>query len=79
MLLRTIIFFSAIVGLWLIWANVQPALSFLEDIQLWSYSSEVDGVRQMVPITLANLMVAIIRYRLWIRYRAGGKIAAQGC
>lgn len=59
-LLRTIIFFSAAVGLWLIWSNVLPALNFLENVQLWSYSSEVDGVRKMVPITLANLMVAIM-------------------
>ncbi len=59
-LLRTIIFFSAAVGLWLIWSNVLPALNFLENVQLWSYSSEVDGVRKMIPITLANLMVAIM-------------------
>jgi potassium efflux system protein len=59
-LLRTIIFFSAAVGLWVIWSNVLPALNFLENVELWSYSSEVDGVRKMVPITLANLMVAIM-------------------
>jgi len=59
-LLRTIIFFSMLVGLWLIWANVLPALNFLENVELWSYSSEVDGVRKMVPITLANLMVAVM-------------------
>jgi len=59
-LLRTLMFFSALIGLWLIWANVLPALNFLENIQLWSYSSEVDGVRTMVPITLADLMVAVV-------------------
>jgi potassium efflux system protein len=59
-LLRTLIFFSALIGLWLIWAEVLPALNFLENIELWSYSSEVDGVTKMIPITLANLMVAVI-------------------
>jgi len=59
-LLRTLMFFSALIGLWLIWDDVLPALNFLEDIRLWSYSSEIDGVRTMVPITLADLMVAVI-------------------
>jgi potassium efflux system protein len=59
-LLRTLIFFSALIGLWLIWANVLPALNFLENVELWSYSSEVEGATKMIPITLANLMVAVI-------------------
>jgi potassium efflux system protein len=60
MLLRTIIFFSTLVGLWWIWANVLPALNVLEDVKLWTYSSEVEGVRTAVPITLSDLMVAVI-------------------
>lgn len=59
-LLHTLIFFSLLTGLWMIWADVLPALNFLQNVELWSYSSEVDGVRTMVPITLANLVVAII-------------------
>jgi potassium efflux system protein len=59
-LLRTLMFFSASIGLWLIWDDVLPALNFLEDIQLWRYSSVIDGVRTMMPITLADLMVAVI-------------------
>jgi potassium efflux system protein len=59
-LLRTLMFFSALIGLWLIWDDVLPALNFLENIQLWSYSSEIEGVRTLVPITLADLMVAVI-------------------
>jgi potassium efflux system protein len=59
-LLRTIIFFSALTGLWLIWSNVLPALNFLENVQLWSYSSEADGLRKMIPVTLADLMIAVI-------------------
>jgi potassium efflux system protein len=59
-LLRTVIFFSALVGLWIIWANVLPALNILENVKLWSYSSEVGGIQTNVPITLADLMVAIM-------------------
>ena len=59
-LLRTIIFFSALTGLWLIWSNVLPALNFLENVQLWSYSSETEGLRKMIPVTLADLMIAVI-------------------
>jgi potassium efflux system protein len=59
-LLRTLTFFSGLIGLWLIWASVLPALNFLENVELWNYSSEVDGVTKMIPITLANLMVAVI-------------------
>jgi potassium efflux system protein len=59
-LLRTLMFFSALIGLWLIWAKVLPALNFLENVHLWSYGSEVDGVRTVVWITLADLMIAVI-------------------
>ena len=59
-LLRTLMFFSASIGLWLIWDDVLPALNLLENIQLWSYSSVIEGVRTMVPITLADLMIAVI-------------------
>lgn len=59
-LLQTLVQSSALIGLWIIWANVLPALNFLYKFELWRYSSVIDGVSTMVPITLANLMVAII-------------------
>ena len=59
-LLETLLLSSALIGLWIIWANVLPALNFLQNIELWHYNSVVDGVSTMVPITLANLMVAVI-------------------
>ncbi len=60
MLLRTIIFFSTLIGLWLIWNNVLPALNFLENVKLWSYSGEVEGVRAVIPVTLNDLILAAI-------------------
>jgi len=59
-LLRTITFFTALIGLWLVWSNVLPALSFLENVTLWTYSVDVEGVRTAMPTTLADLMIAII-------------------
>ena len=53
-------FFSALIGLWLVWSNVLPALSFLENVTLWTYSADVKGVSTAMPVTLADLMIAII-------------------
>ena len=59
-LLQTLQFFSGLIGLWVIWNDVLPAMQMLEDIRLWSYSVEAEGVRQVVPITLTNLLFAIL-------------------
>jgi len=59
-LLQTILFFSAVLGLWSIWDDVLPALSVFENATLWSYSVEVDGVTRMMPITLVNVMASIV-------------------
>ena len=59
-LLQTILFFSAVLGLWAIWDDVLPALNVFENATLWRYSVEVDGVTRMMPITLVNVMMAIV-------------------
>ncbi|MEA3413771.1 MAG: mechanosensitive ion channel, partial [Pseudomonadota bacterium] len=51
---------SAIVGLWWIWSEVLPALGILDKISLWQHEQVVDGVAKMVPITLADLGLAIV-------------------
>jgi len=58
--LKLVLFILALVGLWTIWEPVFPAFGILEDIEFWSYSTEVDGVVKSVPITLANIIMAII-------------------
>ncbi len=57
---RTVIMFSSLLGLWLIWGSVFPALEYIGDIHLWSYRTELDGVTKTVPITLINLATAIL-------------------
>jgi len=59
-ILRTIIFILIAFGLWAIWGPVFPALGILQDIHLWSYSSIVDGVTTTIPISLANLAMAVV-------------------
>jgi len=59
-LLRTLILFAALIGLWVIWHQVLPALKIVGDVGLWSYSMEIDGITKSVPITLTNLVMAVI-------------------
>jgi potassium efflux system protein len=59
-LLRTVMLFLVLLGLWAIWEPVFPALGVMEDIQLWSYSSVVDGVPKSIPINLADLMLGVV-------------------
>jgi potassium efflux system protein len=59
-MLRTAMFILIILGLWAIWEPVFPAFGILQEINLWSYSSVIDGVTTDIPITLANLVMAIM-------------------
>jgi len=46
--------------LWAIWAPVLPALKLAGGTPLWTYATEVDGVKKSLPITLAHLVTAIV-------------------
>jgi potassium efflux system protein len=59
-LLRTIMLFAALIGLWVIWAEILPALNFMQKVQLWTYQVEVDGVTKTLPITLGHLMTGLV-------------------
>ena len=59
-LLKLILFILALAGIGAIWEPLLPALGILQDIQFWSYSTVVDGVTKTVPITLANISMAVI-------------------
>ncbi len=50
----------ALAGLYAIWSAVFPALTILDDITLWYRSATVDGEDRRLPITLADLGVALI-------------------
>jgi potassium efflux system protein len=59
-LLRTIMLFAALIGLWAIWAQILPALNFMQKVQLWTYQVDVDGITKTLPITLGHLITGIV-------------------
>lgn len=71
-LLRVVFGVGLLVGLFSVWVNVFPALRFFEKIELWHVTTviektvgtgdavRVEQVPQQVPVTVANLMLAIL-------------------
>ncbi len=59
-LLRVGMVFVGIIVGWGIWSDMLPALSILEQISLWSQTITVDGVATIVPVTLADLLLAFV-------------------
>ncbi|UCG32253.1 MAG: mechanosensitive ion channel [Phycisphaerales bacterium] len=75
-LVGTIVALALVIGLWAIWANVLPALSFLNDVELWAHTvtvvetdaspeAESEGgppaaIQRVKHITLANLLLCLI-------------------
>jgi len=60
-LVRAGFLFSAVIGTWLIWSDLLPALGFLNNTELpFQASRIVDGVARDVPVTLGDLVVGLI-------------------
>ena len=51
---------AGFVGLSAIWSGVLPALGILDELTLWQYMTTVDGVQQSNPVTLADLLLALL-------------------
>jgi potassium efflux system protein len=60
---------AALAG-WGIWSEVFPAFRLLEQVALWSQTVMVDGVETIVPVTLADILLAML-------VAAGTAIAAK--
>jgi potassium efflux system protein len=58
-LIRTVVLFAGLFGLWLIWMPVLPALGILEDITLWTRTGVVDGNKVPLPVTAIDLVAAV--------------------
>ncbi len=50
--------FAIILGLWMIWRNILPAFSILDNIVLWQHLVMVDNEESYQPVTLTNLLLA---------------------
>jgi len=59
-LLRFLIGFSVVIGLWMIWTTTLPALNVLHNIKLWPYSAVVNGETTQQWITLFHLMLCMV-------------------
>lgn len=58
-LLRILVSVIAITGLWLLWANLIPALQLFDNITLWTISTSLEG-GDPLPITLGDLLLALL-------------------
>lgn len=63
-LLHMGLFILAIFGFLYIWADVLPALGVFEQITLWHHKGVVDGTMKLLPVTLADLGLAILVFVL---------------
>ncbi|WP_295458902.1 mechanosensitive ion channel domain-containing protein [uncultured Thiodictyon sp.] len=59
-LLHASIFMLAILGLWLIWSPMLPALTIFKKLTLWHYSTLVDGTAALAPVTAADVGLVLI-------------------
>ncbi|MFP4063217.1 MAG: mechanosensitive ion channel domain-containing protein [Halochromatium sp.] len=50
---------AALMGLWIIWSDVIPALQVFDQVTLWRHTLMVGGEEQIEPVTLADLGLAL--------------------
>ena len=51
---------ACLFGFWLVWKDLLPALRVLDDWELWKKSVLVDDISTLQPVTLANLLRALM-------------------
>ncbi len=60
-LLQTLVGVTVVVGLWMVWSGVLPALAFLDDVGLWSIQVAGDGGVDVTHwITLEHIALALV-------------------
>jgi potassium efflux system protein len=59
-LLQSGLLIVAVVAAWGIWAEFLPAFGLLDKVALWSQMVTVDGVETVAPVTLADLLLALL-------------------
>lgn len=57
-LLDVVIGMSLLAGIWMIWKNILPAFSFLDQIVLWQHLAVIEQQETLQAITLSNLLLA---------------------
>jgi len=59
-LVRLFVGAAVLVGLWMIWANVLPALSLFDEVRLWHYTTTGVEGEKLVWITLNSILLALV-------------------
>ena len=59
-LLNTVTVILYCLGLWLVWAEVMPALRFFDEITLWGYTTKVNGQATVTPVTLGDVGLTVL-------------------
>ncbi|MEA3639987.1 MAG: mechanosensitive ion channel [Lamprobacter sp.] len=59
-LLNSSMTIMAMVGVWIIWSDVLPALNLFHQVTLWHYTATVDGIKELVPVTLADIGLVLV-------------------
>ena len=59
-LINSALMVVSVFGMWAIWSGVLPAFRILDEVSLWFYRSSVDGVEQLVPVTLGNVTTGFL-------------------
>jgi potassium efflux system protein len=59
-LVNAVLVFAGVLLGWGIWSDFVPALGILEQVSLWSQLVTIDGQEVSVPVTLADLLLALV-------------------
>ena len=59
-LLNSAFAFFGVIGLWLIWSEVLPALGILNEITLWHHTALIGGEEKQVPVDLVDAILAVL-------------------
>ncbi|NKC15925.1 MAG: mechanosensitive ion channel [Gammaproteobacteria bacterium] len=59
-LVSTLLSWSVVAGLWLVWADVLPALSGFDNIDLWQQAAVRDGQLTLIPVTFSDIALAML-------------------
>ena len=57
-LLNVFISISLLTGFWIIWKNILPAFSFMDQMVLWQHLTMIDKQEALQAVTLGNLLLA---------------------
>ena len=59
-LLNTVVVVGVAVAVWHVWSAVMPAFGILDQVSLWHHTSVVNGEEKLLPVTLADVALAVL-------------------